>query len=248
MKLVNSTLFSATALALALSFTAVQAEPQQGGMSSDGPSAAGSNAAGGHPDGAMGSPEGGPAAAAGDSGQMNRGEGKGKSAEGTLPSEGPSGDDTGMATDQDNNAVGIGDKGKGKTAEDTMPSGKTKGQGTAESADDNMSGKPKAGATAEGKGDRNNRPGKTVRLESNDVSKVRTYFSQHRPSAKRIDRNEVSVSIGIGIPSAIALYDLPPDVIVVSGACPIKYFVWDDDIVLVDSCTREVVEIISGVA
>jgi len=33
-----------------------------------------------------------------------------------------------------------------------------------------------------------------------------------------------------------------------SGACPIKYFVWDDDIVLVDSCTREVVEIISGVA
>jgi hypothetical protein len=38
------------------------------------------------------------------------------------------------------------------------------------------------------------------------------------------------------------------DVIVVSGACPIKYFVWGDDIVLVDSCTREVVEIIVGVA
>jgi hypothetical protein len=32
------------------------------------------------------------------------------------------------------------------------------------------------------------------------------------------------------------------------GACPIKYFVWGDDIVLVDSCTREVVEIIVGVA
>jgi hypothetical protein len=37
-------------------------------------------------------------------------------------------------------------------------------------------------------------------------------------------------------------------VIVVSGACPIKYFVWGEDIVLVDSCTREVVEIIVGVA
>ena len=111
-----------------------------------------------------------------------------------------------------------------------------------------ISGKSKTGATAEGKGDGQDRPGKSVRLESNDVSKVRTHFSQHRPTASRIDRNQVSVSIGIAIPSAIVLYDLPPDVIVVSGACPIKYFVWEDDIVLVDSCTHEVVEIISGIA
>ena len=40
----------------------------------------------------------------------------------------------------------------------------------------------------------------------------------------------------------------PLEVIVVSGACPIKYFVWDDDIVLVDSCSREVIEIIADVA
>jgi hypothetical protein len=77
---------------------------------------------------------------------------------------------------------------------------------------------------------------------------VKTYFSQHRPTAHRVERNQVSVSIGVALPGAIALYDLPPDVIVVSGACPIKYFVWEEDIVLVDSCTREVVEIIPGAA
>jgi hypothetical protein len=66
--------------------------------------------------------------------------------------------------------------------------------------------------------------------------------------AARIEKSRVSVSIGVALPAAVALYDLPPDVIVVSGACPIKYFVWGDDIVLVDSCTRHVVEIIPGVA
>jgi hypothetical protein len=65
---------------------------------------------------------------------------------------------------------------------------------------------------------------------------------------KSVEKTEVNVSIGIAIPGPIALYNLPPDVIVVSSACPIKYFVWGDDVVLVDSCSREVVEIIVGVA
>jgi Protein of unknown function (DUF1236) len=264
MKLVSSTLVSATALVLALGFTAVQAEPQQGGMSTGSPPAAGNNT-GGNP-GATDSPAGRPdqpGAAAGNSDQMSPGEDKGKSAKGAMPPEGQSGKgakDGNEASGQDNNAAGAGDKGKGKSAEGTMPSegkgsndakpsGKAEGQGgnTTEgksATDEDVSGKSKAGATPEGKGDR---PGKSVRLESNDVSKVRTYFSQHRPTAHRIDRHQVSVSIGVAIPSAIVLYDLPPDVIVVSGACPIKYFVWEDDIVLVDSCTHEVVEIISGV-
>jgi hypothetical protein len=267
MKLMSSTVISAAALMVALSFTPVQAEPQQGGMSDDGPPAAANNSGGDQPGGAMGSPAGLPnqsgAAAAGNSDQMSPGEGKGKSAEGAAPSEGQSGkgakdgNDIGMKTGQDYPAAG--DKAKGKSAEGTMqsedkgakdakPGDQPEGQGSNTAGEEDASGKSKAGATAEGKGDRQDRPGKSVRLESNDVSKVRTYFSRHRPTAHRIDRNQVSVSIGVGIPSAIVLYELPPDVIVVSGACPIKYLVWDDDIVLVDSCTREVVEIISGVA
>lgn len=90
--------------------------------------------------------------------------------------------------------------------------------------------------------------GKSVRLETQQVTKVKTYFTENRPTVKAIDKNEVSVSIGIALLGTIVLYDLPPDIIVVEGACPIKYFVWGDDIVLVDSCTREVVEIIVGVA
>jgi hypothetical protein len=106
----------------------------------------------------------------------------------------------------------------------------------------------KKGATAEGRAKVEGKAGKSVRLESQQVGKVKTYFSEHRPTITAIDKTEVSVSIGVALPGTIALYDLPPDIIVVEGACPIKYFVWGDDIVLVDSCTREVVEIIVGVA
>jgi Protein of unknown function (DUF1236) len=81
-----------------------------------------------------------------------------------------------------------------------------------------------------------------------DRTKVQTYFSKHKPSVKRVERSAVSVSIGVAIPASIALYPLPPDVIVVAGGCPIKYFVWADDIVLVDSCSHEVVDIIPGAA
>jgi hypothetical protein len=77
---------------------------------------------------------------------------------------------------------------------------------------------------------------------------VKSYFSEHKPSVQRIEKSRVSVSIGVALPATVELYDLPPDVIVVSGACPIRYFVWGDDIVLVDSCTRHVIEIIPGVA
>jgi Protein of unknown function (DUF1236) len=103
----------------------------------------------------------------------------------------------------------------------------------------------KTGTTAEGKA---GTEGKSVKLQSQDVSKVKSYFSEHKPSVQRIEKSRVSVSIGVALPATVVLYDLPPDVIVVHGSCPIKYFLWGDDVVLVDSCTRDVVEIIPGVA
>lgn len=96
--------------------------------------------------------------------------------------------------------------------------------------------------------DSSRKSSKSVKLEPQQVEKTRTYFREHRPSIKSVDRSQVSVSIGLALPGTITLYDLPPDVIVVSGACPIRYFLWGNDLVLVDSCTREVVEIIDGVA
>ena len=85
---------------------------------------------------------------------------------------------------------------------------------------------------------------KSAGVDREQIDKARTYFRQNKPSVKAVQRNDISVSIGLALPSTIVLYDAPPDVIVVSGGCPIKYFVWGDDVVLVDSCTREVIDII----
>jgi Protein of unknown function (DUF1236) len=65
---------------------------------------------------------------------------------------------------------------------------------------------------------------------------------------QRIEKSKVSVSVGVALPGTVVLYDLPPGIIVVEGTCPVKYFVWGDDVVLVDSCTRHVLEIIGGIA
>ena len=234
MKLVSSTFVSTAALFVALSFTAAQAEPQQNGVNPGGPSS-GANIGAGDSGGSIGpggDQPGQPGSTAEPSEQIGPGQGKGsknKSAEGSLPSEG--------------NAV-QGPKGNAQAQGKTGRPGDAETGNTAETQSGTTSDKGKSGPTAESKG----KAGKSARLESKDVSKVRSYFSEHKPSAHRVDRDEISVSIGIALPGAIALYDLPPDVIVVSGACPIKYFVWDDDIVLVDSCSREVIEIIADVA
>ena len=87
----------------------------------------------------------------------------------------------------------------------------------------------------------------TVKIDSGEKEKVRTYFSEHRPTANRIEKNKVSVSIGLALPIGIALAPLPPDIIVVAADCPLQYFVWGDDVVLVDSCSREVVDIIPNI-
>jgi len=97
-----------------------------------------------------------------------------------------------------------------------------------------------------GDGDRIERDhkGATVKIDADQKQKVRTYFSEHRPTAKRINKSDVRVSIGIGIPAGIVLAPLPPDIVVVAADCPLQYFLWGDDVVLVDSCSREVVDII----
>jgi hypothetical protein len=177
---------------------------------------------------------------------------------------GPRGDRPGLGAEAEGQAKGdvvTGGKadskaeGKGDLETGGKAGSKAEGKGDLETggkagtkAEGDIGAEGKAGATAEGRDGRDGKAGKSVKLESQQVSKVRSYFSEHKPSVKAIDKTDVKVSIGIALPSAIVLYDLPPDVIVVGGPCTIRYFVWGDDIVLVDSCTREVVEIIAGVA
>jgi len=269
----SSTFISTAALFLALSLSPANAEPQPNGMQSGSPSAAGSPS-GEQGAGARGHPA---SDAAQNSGASTEDSGPGKSSadEGASSAKGPK--NAANEAGKNGAANETGDRNKGKSAE-TSATGNTSakdtkssdaklksneandaktGQGnataegkadklkTGEGSKDTYGDKAKMGEAGEGKGELN---GKNVRIDSQEVSKVRTYFTQHRPNVQRIERNRISVSIGIGIPSDIALYDLPPDVVVVRGACPVKYFLWGEDLVLVDSCSREVVEIIGGVA
>ena len=105
----------------------------------------------------------------------------------------------------------------------------------------------KDGTTA-GSSDEKDRRGdrKRAQFEPRDKEKVRTYFSEHRPNVKRVDRDRVSVSIGVAIPGAIALYPLPAGMVVIAD-CPLQYFLWGDDLVIVNSCSREVVDIVPNI-
>ena len=157
---------------------------------------------------------------------------QGKSAQERKPSEGK------MTEQQKANEGASTSEGKSGKMTGGQPGATTEGRTGATT-------EGKSGTTAEGKA---GTEGKSVKLQSQDVSKVKSYFSEHKPSVQRIEKSRVSVSIGVALPATVVLYDLPADVIVVHGACPIKYFLWGDDVVLVDSCTRHVVEIIAGVA
>jgi hypothetical protein len=240
-----ATLLSAAALVVALGLTSAQAQVP-GEMGQGGPPAA---APGGELGGPGGGPDLGPPPGAGarpdDLGGPGlsgpRGERPGLSAEGEGDIGLQKGGKAGAKAESEGGMKHDGKAGAQAEGKGDLETGKT---GTKSEGDIGAEGK--TGATAEG--EKAGKPGKSARLESQQVSKVKTYFSQHKPRVKSIDRTAVSVSIGVALPGSIVLYDLPPDLIVVGGPCPVRYFVWGDDIVLVDSCTREVVEIIVGVA
>jgi len=246
-----ATLLSAASLVAVLGLTSAQAQAP-GAMDRGGPPAAAPGGELGGPGGKLGGPGGAPDLGAppgagampddlGASGPTGpRGDRPGLSAEGEGDADLQKGGKAG-ATAEGKGEVETGDTAGAKAEGDVEADGKAGAK-----AEGDVEAEGKAGAAAES--GNAGKPGKSVRLESQQITKVKTYFSQHRPSVKAIDKTKVSVSIGVALPAAIVLYDLPPDVIVVGGPCPIKYFVWGDDIVLVDSCTREVVEIIVGVA
>lgn len=225
-------LVGATSLVVALTFSSAYAQPlpdKEGGPAAGGATTGSPEM--GTPKGAQSAPpaeESGP----GDQG-TTPGKQKGKSA--TNPSEKSVEKPNGSGT-----AEKSGDKG--------TPEGSAKGGETADNpARENKSGK--AGKEAEeGKSGAKGEHGKAAKIEPKQVEKVKTYFHEHKPSVKRVERSAVSVSIGIAIPGAIVLYPVPSEIVEITGGCPLEYFVWEDDVVLVDSCSREVVDIIPGAA
>jgi uncharacterized protein DUF1236 len=138
---------------------------------------------------------------------------------------------------------------EGKSAgKSTDHEGKAEAEGKSGQSNGKAEAEGKSGTSGGGRAEAEGKGGTSTRLQSQQVSKVKTYFADHRPSVQRIEKSKVSVSVGVALPGTVVLYDLPPDIIVVEGTCPVKYFVWGDDVVLVDSCTRHVLEIIGGIA
>jgi hypothetical protein len=235
---VRTIFLGGASVVLALGLSAAQAQTPEGGMAPGAPPAAEKSAPGGGPSGGMMEPQGKPSG-------------------GPTATESSPGKDTGKAAGKaDQMGEGEGgkavkdDKGGAEKPSTTGAKDTTEKAGTAEKGETKTEGKTgastnegKTGATADTKTDKSAKGGETAKV---DASKVKTHFSQHKPNVKSVSKTEVSVSVGVALPSAIVLYDLPPDIIVVEGGCPVKYFLWGDDtIVLVDSCTREVVELIA---
>jgi hypothetical protein len=223
-----SSLVGVTSLVVALTFACAYAQPV--------PNKEGEPAAGGATAGSpeVGTPKGAPAApeaeesGPGDQG-MAPGKQKGKTA--TKPSdENPNGRNEGTA-ERKGTAEGAAKEGEGSD----NPANENKSDRAPKEAEEGKSG---------AKGEH----GKAAKIEPKQVEKVKTYFHEHRPTVKRVERSAVSVSIGIALPGTIALYPVPAGVVEITGGCPLEYFVWEDDVVLVDSCSREVVDIIPGAA
>ena len=266
MTLLRATCLSAASVILAFGVTAVQAQDYGGGEAGGPPAAEmdrGGPAAEGGAAGAMPAPRneaGAEAAKPEEKGGKAKGQAKEMKDEksGATAKEEKAGtqmkDDRAGADKKDEKAGSAmrdektGTKMKDKKAGDTAESkermdkdGKDKSEAAAETKDRmDEDGKDATADTKTGAEDAD----KAAKIDSEQIGKVKTYFSQRRPDVKVVAKTEVNVSVGIILPTAIVLYDLPPDIIVVEGPCRVKYFVWGEDVVLVDSCSRRVVEII----
>jgi hypothetical protein len=145
------------------------------------------------------------------------------------------------------------DRPEGATRQDRVRPGAAGGDKAAAGADkkgDRAAETDKSGAAADKadkKGDRGE--GKAAAtIGAEQKSKITSYFKSNKPDVKVIDKSSVNISVGIAVPGTIHLHPIPADIIVVAGDCSVLFFLWGPDLVLVDSCTRHVVDIIPGIA
>lgn len=90
-----------------------------------------------------------------------------------------------------------------------------------------------------------------VELDQEQKTEIKQYFTEHKTvieGAPRVKKSAISVSVGVAVPQYVELVPLPEVIVVeVPSSCPLLYFIWDDDLVIVDRCTRRVVEVITDI-
>lgn len=171
-----------------------------------------------------------------------QGQGGGKSAQGGAKIQGQGSAETGGSAGADTQA-----KGSAETQTKSQAQGQAKTEGQAQS---------KTEGSAEGKTQSQAKTGSSsgssetkTEITSKQKTEIKQYFTKNKVSVKSVEVSKVDVSIGVAVPSFVVLHPLPPAIVVSAPAdCPYHYFVWGDDIVIVESCNRTVVEIIVNIA
>jgi hypothetical protein len=90
-------------------------------------------------------------------------------------------------------------------------------------------------------------PAVTTTLGSGEVSMIGAYFAQHGAPVASIPMSNVNVSVGGTVPDSVALFPPPYDLISQVSDPNFSYFVWGQNVVIVDGQTDVVSAIVPDV-
>lgn len=86
--------------------------------------------------------------------------------------------------------------------------------------------------------------GSLTELKGEQRSKVQGSFRSHRSEAI-VDDIDIELGIGVSVPSSVVLHTVPEDVVVlVPDYRAYRYFIYEDQVVVVDPDTMEIVDIL----
>ena len=137
-----------------------------------------------------------------------------------------------------------------KSAQDKAAGSKSKGSEDTAKSDGKSDGKSDADRSAasgrsEGTEGRGEQPGGSVaNLSSEQRTQVQSSFRSHKSDAtvKDID---VRINVGVVVPRTVVLYAVPADVVVIVPSYrSYKYFIVDDQVVIVDPVTYAIIDVI----
>ncbi len=133
-----------------------------------------------------------------------------------------------------------------KSAQDKAAGSKSKGsEDTAKSDGKSDADRSAASGRSEGTEGRGEQPdGSVAKLSGEQRTQVQSSFRSHKSEAtvKDID---VRINVGVVVPRTVVLYAVPADVVVIVPSYrSYKYFIVDDQVVIVDPVTYEIIDVI----
>jgi len=87
----------------------------------------------------------------------------------------------------------------------------------------------------------------TTTLGSGEVTMIGAYFAQHGAPVASIPASSVNVSVGSTVPNSVALFPPPYDLVNQVSDPDFSYFVWGQNVVIVDGQTNVVSAIVPDV-